>query len=303
MFDRLLVPLDGSPAAEAALAYAELIPGRAVRLLAVVAEDDAPDLTWPVAPRYDEWRAAETTRLETYLARVGEPLGRQGRQVTCRVEEGDPADRIVEAAAEADLIVMTTHGRGGGSRALFGSIADRVVRHAPAPVLVVRGGDRPVTPPPLTRIVVPLDGSALSECALIPAVDLADDLGVPLHLVRTLDVDRLRETVRAGTYAATAYARSLDEVRAAVADYLRAHELRLRGRDLRITSEVLNGAPAAELEALSRPGDLIVLTTHGRSGLRRWLLGSVADKLVRHASVPVLVVRACHVEDGEDGAG
>lgn len=296
MFDFILVPLDGSEPAEAALAVAELIPSRRVLLLTVEPDTKGPMLV--SAPEWEAWRTGREREGQTYLERAAEPLRRQGRAIVTAVEFGDPANRIVLAAAAADLIVMGSHGRGGGGRVLYGSVADRVARHAPRPTLIVRGGERPATAPPLSRLVVPLDGSPLAEHALPVAGSLASDLGLPVHLVRVVDLDLVRATVPAGIRAATASVRSHEAVRREAGEYLAAQTQQLRNRDLAATTEVRTGAPAAELLDAIRPGDLVVLTTHGRGGLRRWLLGSMAEKLVRLATAPVLLVRPEQVAAG-----
>jgi nucleotide-binding universal stress UspA family protein len=291
MFDLILVPTDGSAGAAAALAVAELIPSRRVRLLTV-----EPDVGGPMlasVPELESWRADREREGRAALERAGEPLRRQGRKVETAVGFGDPADLIVQGAAEADadLIVMGSHGRGGGGRFLYGSVADRVARHGPCPTLIVRGGGQAVSAPPLTRVVVPLDGSALAERALPTAAALANDLGLPIHLVRVVEGDLLRAAVRAGVHAAAAYAAAQEAARVEAEAYLAASTRGLRDQDLAATSEVRAGSPAPDLLAVLRPGDLVVLTTHGRGGVRRWLLGSVAEKLVRSAPAAVLLVR------------
>lgn len=289
MYDLILVPFDGSEPAGAALAVAALIPSRRVRLLTVEPDTQGPMLA--SAPEQKAWRAGRVRAEQTDLARAAEPLRRQGRTVETAVEFGDPADRIVQAGTTADLIVMGSQGRGGGGRILYGSVADRVVRHTTAPTLIVRGG-APSAPAALVkRLVVPLDGSPLAERALPTASDLADRLGLPIHLVRVIDSDPVRATVQAGIQAGTAYARSQQAVRRQAEEYLATEGQRLSDRKLAATSEVLTGPPVAELLAAIGPGDLVVLTTHGRGGIRRWLLGSTAEKLVRLASAPVLLVR------------
>ena len=296
MFARVLVPLDGSKAALAALDYAEVIPSESVRLLSVVPVSGPLALPALLVARHDEWLATVVANITVNLDEAAATLSRQGRTIETRVVMGDPAERIVEAAADVDLIVMTTHGHGAGGRMMYGSVADRVVRHAPAPVLVVRGGEHPVPSAPVGRIVVPLDGSAVAEQALPVAISLADDLGVPIQLVRALDVDMLRETVRAGASAAAAYADSVETVRRAVVAYLDEQAKIVRGHDVMVGADVRDGPATAEILRYTRPGDLLVMTTHGRGGIRRWLLGSVAEKVVREASVPVLLMRARKAE-------
>ncbi len=281
MFDCILVTLDGSTAAEAALAVAELIPSQRVRLLTV--ESEVEELSAACLGERD---------CQGYLDHFAEPLRRQGREVETVVDFGDPARRIVAAATTADLVVMGSRGRGAVASVVLGSVADWVARHAPVPTLIVRGGQRPATTMPLTRIVVPLDGSALAEQALSMAVTLAGDMGLPMHLVRVVDFDPVRASVEAGPAAAEACARQQADLGRAANAYLAEQVLALRNRDCMVTSEVRVGAPTGELLAAIREGDLAVLTTHGRGGIERWLLGSVAEALVRHAAGPVLLVRA-----------
>jgi nucleotide-binding universal stress UspA family protein len=290
MFEWILVPLDGSDTAEAALAYVALLPSERVRLLAV--ESDQVDLTAVCT-------AAQDCR--SYLETVAAPLREQGRDVDTLVAFGNPAEQILTLAASADLVVMGSHGHGGVKRFVLGGIADEVARHAPVPVMVVRGGS---TSPPavqLTRIVVPLDGSDLAEQAVPVAAALAADLGVPMHLMRVLDTDALRATVQAGIHAAAAYLRSQEEIQRYAEEYLAEQAQELRNRDLTATAEVLTGSPAVTLLDAIRPVDLVVMTTHGRGGVRRMLLGSVADKLVRAAAAPVLLVPARGPEPAAPG--
>ena len=277
MIDQILIPLDGSAMAEAAIPYAEVLPSQRVRLLQV--EPDA----------RDSGREVEAI---AYLERVGEPLRRQGRAVETVFAVGDPADRIIAAAGDADLIVMTTRGRGAGRRALFGSVADRVARHAQAPTLLIRGSEMPAAPPRVVRVIVPLDGSSLAERALPVAIMVARDLGVPIHLLRVVELDTVRAAVEAGIPAARAYREAQEEARRQAEADLDAHVQQLRNQDVMAAAEVRTGSPAAELLDAINADDLVVMTTHGRGGVRRWFLGSVADKLVREAAAPVLLVRA-----------
>lgn len=262
MYDRILVPLDGSALAEAAIPFAELIPSRAVRLLRVE----------PDAARAGSERDSAAG---DDLARLARGLERQGREVELIVESGDPAARIVAAAAEADLVVMATRGKSGSERMLVGSVADHVARHAPAPTLLVRGAIAQPAPA-LGRVVVALDGSARSEAALPVAARLAGLLGVRPHLVRVAEASPGSAGGEAASEAAA---------------YLAEQARRLGSHDLLATTAVLTGPPAEALIAAIDPTDLTVLATRGHGGLRRALLGSVAERLVREAAGPVLLVR------------
>jgi nucleotide-binding universal stress UspA family protein len=290
MFERILVPLDGSDTAEAALAYVALLPSDRVRLLAV--ECDRVDLSAVCTAARD---------CKAYLEALAAPLRDHGRDVDTLVAFGNPAQQILALAAVADLVVMGSHGHGGVKRFVLGSVADEVARHAPVPVMIVRGGPAPPTAVQVTRIVVPLDGSDLAEQAVPVAAALAADLGVPVHLLRVLDIDALRATVQAGSHVAGAYMRSQEEIQRYAEEYLAEQAQDLRNRDLTATAEVLTGSPAVTLLDAMRPDDLVVMTTHGRGGVRRMLLGSVADKLARAAVAPVVLVRAHDPEPAAPG--
>ena len=278
MYERILVPLDGSERAEAAVPFAALIPSQQVRLLhveplAVTALRDRAAVT-----RYDLSRLQRALTAHGYLGQVGEVFRRQGREVDIVVESGDPGDRIVRAGADADLVVMATRGHGAGGRLLFGSVADHVVRHAPAPTLLVRGDVAPHGAPSLARIVVPLDGGPLSEHALPAAAMASSTLGLRPHLVHVVDPSLRFDTVGTAERDGKAYL---------------TRQLRwLAGRAVVGTSEVRSGIAARELLAVIRSTDLVVMTTRGLGGVRRLLLGSIAEQLVRHAPGPVLLVRA-----------
>ena len=287
---RLIVPLDGSDAAEAAIAFATAIPSEQVLLF--ICLPDYGDLPSRLDPSIgDEQRDQARTNAETYLDRMAITFREQGRSVECVVTVGDPANAIVSIAGEGDLIVMTTHGRGAGRRAIFGSVADRVVRHTTAPVFLVRGGERPVATVPLLRFVIALDGSELAEQAIPVASELAVELDAAIYLVRALDLRGLAAAERTGTYAAARYAAASDEIRAAFRNYLTEQVVSLTEKGLRVSTAVLDGAPAETLIRVLEPGDVIAITSHGRGGITRWMLGSVAEKLVRLSPVPVLICR------------
>jgi nucleotide-binding universal stress UspA family protein len=143
------------------------------------------------------------------------------------------------------------------------------------------------------RIVVPLDGSKLAEAALPQAIDLARLTGAPVHLLRVVDFTRLE---RYGPYALALEYSSAEPVLAdehlEAKAYLQEIQARLDGAGLLVDSEIRQGRVAREVVAAVKPGDVVVMGSHGRGGLSRWLLGSVAEDVLRHASVPVLLVRA-----------
>lgn len=296
MYDRILIPLDGSSLAEAALAVASLIPSKLTYLLRV--EQDAPQVDHYISPSGHETQRRVVFREgDEYLRRVGEALRPENRHVEELQTWGDPADRIVETAADVDLIVMATHGRGPAGRVLHGSIADRVTREASAPVLLVPGGYR-ADPPLVTRVLVPLDGSDLAETAMPAAIALARRLGLPIHAVCVVDpqgTERGREISAERDERARRSSTFEHAARVYLTDCIQRH-----GAEVNSTREVRKGAAVPELRKAIRPGDLVVMTTHGHCGLRRLVLGSVAEGLVRAASAPVLLLRADMASPIED---
>lgn len=212
---------------------------------------------------------------------------------------GDAAEEIIASAEDCDLVVMATHGRGAAGRLVFGSTADRVARHGSTPTLLIRAGAHPIEPVSPRRVVVPLDGSPLAEQALPEATKLAKVLGSPIHLVRAVGVDEVLTTVgrERGLHAqgsqpdetSDAYEQARIETERQATDYLAAQAGRLQ--DVDVTTELLRGTPAFALLWMIEPEDIVVMTTHGLGGYRRWMIGSVAEKLVREAAAPVLLVR------------
>lgn len=298
MYDRVLIPLDGSTMSETAVDFVARLPVQTVSLLRV--EPNYQVLQpGPLENFRPDWRDVVIAQREDEMQPVAERLRERGKEVEIALRFGDPAEEIMAAAKDVDLIVMTTRGRGAAGRALFGSVADRVSRHGTAPTLLLRGGQLPTGTGPLERIVVPLDGSAVAEEALPAAAHLARELDVPVRLVHVMEVDQ--EHIVAPPGAGLAWGMvvvgtepdpgALDQEQRAN-QYLTARVERLTAAEITASAVVEAGGPAAVLLDLVTPGDLLVMTTHGHGGVQRWLLGSVAEKLVREAVAPVLLVRA-----------
>jgi nucleotide-binding universal stress UspA family protein len=297
MYETILVPLDGSDESRAALIFAAGLPAQRIRLLRVV-EDTPSAVDLAVAPS-SGGREDVSEHLTAQLRQAAADSGVPESKVEIIIRTGDPPEVIIEESESADLIVMTTHGRGAAGRAVFGSTADRVSRHGTAPTLLIRArkaGTEVVTP---SRIVVALDGSLLAESALPAAEKIAAALGAPIHLVRVVDPMSIftafgREYEAVGTSVLTmqpAYDESREHHEQEAADYLREMAASLPSA-ARVTTEHRTGTPSFTLLELVQPDDLLVMTSHGRGGIRRWLLGSVAEKLVREAKGPVLLVPA-----------
>ena len=144
-----------------------------------------------------------------------------------------------------------------------------------------------------TRIIVPLDGSKVAESALSEAEKLATLTGVELVLVRVVDYSKRDRFGDFGLlYEYEAMAEALEEERELATAYLHEVSGRVAGEGYSVSTELVGGVAAKAIIGLAKPGDLIVMATHGRTGMRRWFIGSVAEEVVRHATVPVLLVRA-----------
>lgn len=299
-FFRVLVPLDGSDATKVALDYARQVPSDEITLLRVHAERSIP---LPGRAQYRR-RKNRIPELQAELEAIAAPLREAGRNVRTHVEQGDVAETIVDMGRDHDLVVMTTHGRGAAGRAIFGSIADRVSRHSEIPVLLIRRRLASARDLGLGRIVVPLDGSTVAERSLPFAVWLAKTFSIPLHVFRALDLSEVLAAIRAERQEGAQqeadsdeeqevqenYDRVRAEVEANATEYLMEHVNRLRADGIEADMQLLHGTPAYTLLWHMQQDDLTVMTSHGRGGYRRWAMGSVAEKLVREAEAPVLLV-------------
>jgi nucleotide-binding universal stress UspA family protein len=218
----------------------------------------------------------------------GDPWCRYPR---VRLEEGaDPASHITGYARSAGiaLIVMGTHGRGGVARMVMGSVAETVVRTAPCPVLTVHGAPGSSLTG-FRRILVPLDFSAASDPALEAARLLAARFEASLHLLHVLPEIH----VDGGSEAFTAEAPEVRTLRLMNARDRLTHRITADLRPSRVTTEVIFGAPAETIAAYAADNhfDLIVMGTHGRTGMAHLFLGSVAERVVRTARCPVMTTR------------
>jgi nucleotide-binding universal stress UspA family protein len=148
-----------------------------------------------------------------------------------------------------------------------------------------------------TRVVVPLDGSETAEEVLDEAISLAKLNGAELHLVRVADSRTLEQIGGEGMmWDAATIGSLLDEEEQASVAYLNEVAERLKTENVEATTETLRGSVVNSLLSVAKPGDMIAIATHGRSGIKRWFLGSVAEELVRRATVPLLIVRAQRAE-------
>lgn len=316
MFQRIVVPLDGSERAAQALPLAARL-ARASRgaLLLVQVAMPSSGVGLPVGEaalfaREISDEELEKARHPLEVLAASEALA--GIPVEVEVVAGHPAERILSTATarQADLIVMCSHGYSGFKRWVLGSVAQHIARHSAVPVLILREG-RTLPAVPLAeegnpvRIMVALDGSALAETILTPAAYLSAALSAPqqgvLYLVRILRLSTAFEYGQDDSFAraraektceAKAYLRTIEG---------RLHQGELARLNLKVTSFVDYDLDVAQrLLVLSQNDlveddvigcDMLALATHGRSGVARWAVGSVAERLLGATSLPLLIVR------------
>jgi nucleotide-binding universal stress UspA family protein len=293
MLQTILVPLDGSQLAEQALACAEGLAAASsaqLILLRVVPFDI-------IQPSEEDFALVDESR--AYLTCITSDLTARGHAVKTITKWGHPERCILEelGTQRADLVVMGTHGRSAPGRWLYGSVADAVLRASPVPVIVVP--PRAGVPIRLERILVALDGSPLAEASLAPAVDLARAYAAELVLLEVVPMPPYALYDEGAALAAFDPGKEIDESES----YLDGVARRLQEYGIYARTRVELAKPEvsiAEIAAQEKAG-LIAMATHGRSGLARLVLGSVATGTLQRTSVPLLLVgpAALHLDGGE----
>ena len=288
----ILVPLDGSELSEGALPYAAALAaglGESLVLLTTWEGSDS-ELAASLPSVVVDLDKRAQEHFGGYLDGVRRKLP-SGIKVESFVRSGDASDEILTTADNigARAIVLATHGRSGISRWVYGSTAGHVLRNASVPVLAVgpHALQRPTAEVKVGHVMVPLDGSALSESALPPAQAIAASMKARLSLVRVV-----RWAVQSYPYTLPdTYIPQVDEeLEKGAKTYLREQEAKVQGTT--VDAFVVRGAVADGLiDFVEKEGiDLVVMTTHARKGLARATLGSVADRMLQ-GNAPVLLIR------------
>ena len=310
MYSKVIVPLDGSDLAEQALPYAELVaksisaPVELVQAYDIMPFSGQRVRSPQVIGQLD---AGGRRRAVEAMEPARQSLEAAGVSVNLVAQRGAAADTIVaQAGTDPDaLVVMCTHGRGGISRWVMGSVTDKVLHTIPNPMLIVRATvTGPASPSSSVRsVVVPLDGSPLSELAVPHAVNVAGALTAAITLLRVTPTE---------AYYQRQFTAVSPEM-GAIPDFEPASPQEMAAEDIEIVngylqdlsnrmaidhahgvvpSHVVEDNVAQSIIALaSAEPSLVVMTTHGRSGVGRVVLGSVTDRVIRHSNVPVLVIR------------
>jgi nucleotide-binding universal stress UspA family protein len=295
MFKKILVPLDGSELAEYALKQAlnlaHMISGEVILVHAIPPKNTQPHQYEQVWHRQslEQARPAALRYLQAVRASYQTP----DIALRPQVIEEDEASAIVDTAeAEAaDLIVMSSHGRSGITRWALGSVTEKVLHGASCPVMIIRSAE------PIYKILITLDGSELAERALAPGLEVARCLGArvmllhvnPLLPIRQLETAQFDWIVGTGPEA-----QQLAKIQDRSAAYLEriAHSYQpYAGREIETTVEIGLAANTILKFTASHQFDLIAMSTHGRTGLNRWLYGSVTTKVLHGSHCSMLIVR------------
>ena len=302
MFAKILVPLDGSKLAEQALPTAFKLAtavGSKIILMRVPQDHEVMTIASvggelpPITVDGSDFAEAEA-----YLKDLAHIWQTNEINISVRLGEGDPASAIIDIATDehADLIIMSTHGRTGLARWALGSVAEKVLRAAPVPVIVARD-DRPIE-----KILITLDGSNFAAAAVTPAMQLAQALQATVTFLRVQPYESYANRLEIDEYMRFEYGldKSLEDLtRKRIRWYLEDIMDQYSQSGVPTQYAIVMGFAADEILAYAEKEefDLIVMSTHGRTGLRRWVYGSVTEKVLRSAHCGVMVVRPIMTEE------
>jgi len=291
VYQQIAIALDGSAASLTAAAFARHIATRCYQVVHVVESNgpfgriDRPESQLAAERAALSNRFREETLDAMALSASGEP------NLTVEIRYGNPVDELIAASETADMMLLTTRGRGVAGRTLFGSVADEVSRRGLRPTLIMRP-DHDLRYP--ERIVVPLDGGSRAEQAIPVARRLAVTLGCPIILVHVVDQEELEETPFGHDEPdSVADGAAPDEVNVAIdqaATYLQRQELALETDEVTVQHRVIIGDTIPALIKFADPADIVVVASRAHTGLRRLVDQSVAEHLVRQAPSPILIV-------------
>jgi len=288
-FRKILVPLDGSEVAEGAIPYAEAA-GRSkdsrLVLLSVIGASEE---------RYDH-------PMEVYLSEKAEALEAKGATVSTAIARGEAADQIIEFADEnaMDLIVISSHGYSGIKRRILGSVAQQVLHGTCVPALLVKPGSGVPSEVEFKKVIVSLDGSPFAETSILYAEQLIRGAGAEIILLRVSDPPVVPPTWSrdADSHRKEYQQRLTAELQQQAMEYLEKAKGAFTRKRIKVRPQAVVGMAAeAIMELAHRENvDVVALTTHGRSGVSRWVHGSVASEIAQECRRPVLLVRPCPPE-------
>lgn len=301
MFERTLIPLDGSPEAESVLPHMSKFIRKSGSELVLFRAFHAE----PLLARMDTASLIERDLLEArkYIDGLVRRLAGEGLPVRGRVVQGSPAEAILRTASEERVttIALSTHGRTGIGRWVLGSVAEEVVRASTVPVFVLRSTAAVPVRTGIRRILVPLDGSATAFSAAPFAAELARSVGAEMMVLHVHQRMLAHAPSFAWSWVETAPTPSdADPYKVAKAA---VEDLAVGG--LKVTPLTVEGDPATRIleSSFKEDIDLVVMATHGRDGLPRLFLGSVAEKVLRRTAVPMILIRPDKLEETHAWSG
>jgi len=266
MFERILVPLDGSAMAEAVLPHVERVLAKPeseiilLRVTELLFADGVP----PLEPLIDE--------AQQYLKGVYNRMSALEARVRARIEHGMPVRTILRVAEEegATLIAMASHGRSGLARVLLGSVSEGVVRSSGVPLYLVRATGRPIEPRSIRKVLVPIGGGDLSLRILPHVSEFARAQGAEVLMLHVAEQDMESVAMTRGA------------------------EERIRSDGVPVGAIFDEGDPAVVILDIARQGevDLIAMTTHARNLVSQMIFGSVTQRVFRDGNLPILVTNA-----------
>lgn len=293
MIRQVLIPLDGSKLAEQVIPHLLrfITPDQTELLLMTALSSTLPsDKSNSNLAISESTSTSQNYKIHEQLNNVTQELNQISFSVTERVVPGAPTNSILSLAEEAfvDLIAMSTHGRTGLRRVLLGSVADEVVCNARPPIFLTPAA---ITAPPKftpRTILLPLDGTALAEAAIPIAQQFAQNTGATLSFIRILDSNYSEHEQSANQTDTTKQATSQQATR-----YLEQIKLRLQLANVTSRYQITSGDPAVAIIRASHTEqvDLIVMSTHGRSGVGRIIHGSVTRQIIGSAICPLVLIR------------
>ncbi len=278
MYKKIVVPLDGSPLAEVALPYAEVVAGKMgsdIVLLTVLPSEEPDEYL-----NHQNYAGKIVDITKRQVDKYSENTGNKSIKVGTATRTGNPAEGILDYVEKGYmcLIVMATHGRSGVGRWAVGSVADKIVRATTRqPLLLIRAkGAHPDVRAKriLKRGLIPLDGSTISEAVIPYFSEVALQLQMELTLLRVIPKNN----------------GSLASADAYLGDWCR----QLEDKGVNVKYEVMTGSPAEQIIDLADElaSDLVVMSTRGQTGVNLWSLGSVAHKVLLGGNTPLLLIRA-----------
>jgi len=300
----ILVPLDGSETGERALPWARAVAGSDARIILMEVTPIASTIrsfSGQVIGSAATIQEGFRQMAEQQLVDAADRWFGRDDKVSTVIAQGDPGEQILATVENenVDLIVMSSHGRGAIGRFVSGSVADRVVRHAPVPVMIIGPEGAIATDAVIERIIAPIEDTELSRAAVPIAAALSQRTGAPVtvvHVVVPATDYAITYPGAIGTIPPSVFDGAFEQMVADANTLVQQIVASLREDGIEATGEVYSGPPATTILSELRPGDVIVLSSHARQGLARWAIGSTSMKLIRNGQAPVVVVTRESIE-------